>query len=368
MEMNLTKSERTIAVIALVVITVFVAMFIQVSRGNKAEPLFTSGSAIDYTMARPEQAYSEYTLEGRELDQSYEALPAAQQPVQLDKRKKELIAKKAAETKKKEDVKKKQVTQARAQETKIKEQLQNQKYAEKNRERTEVKNESRPVNSVNNQGNGNATVVAPAPVADNRTQQPKPKKTFAEWRTQLFATPTTETMAIFIAAYRKNEVTATEFQAMAQDLVDQSDVKHKAIGLMALRSAPSLASLSQLVHLQPAALGSYQSYVEQSILSYLQPQNIQYLNQALATKDKVLVAKSLNILSANLIKFSQGDLAGLVDPRNRREGEVVTFSMNSYRALLPVLGQLGSSQDPEFSGLAQQITALIQTSNNVAQN
>lgn len=365
--MNLTKSERTIAIIALVIIAVFVAMFIQVSRSTKAEPLFTSGTTIDYTMARPEQAYSEYTLEGRELDQSYEGLPEPHKPVQLDKKKKELIAKKAAETKKKEDTKKKQVVQARAQETKIKEQLQNQKYAEKNRDQAESKQESRPVNNVNNQNNGNATVVAPALGTDNRVAA-KPKKTYAEWRTQLFISPTSETLALFIAAYRKNEVTATEFQAMAQDLVDQPDVKHKAIGLMALRSAPSLASLSQLVHLPTTALGSYQSYVEQSIMTYLQPQNIQYLNQALATKDKVLVAKSLNILSANLTKFSQGDLAGLVDPRNRREGEVATFSMNSYRALLPVLGQLGSSQDPEFSVLAQQITALIQTSNNVAQN
>lgn len=367
--MNLTKSERTIAVVTLVVIAVFVTMFIKVSRSNKAEPLFASGTTIDYTMARPEQAYSEYTLEGRELDQTYEGLPQSQKPVQLDKRKKELIAKKAAETKKKEDVKKKQVAQVLAQETKIKEQLQSKRSTtEKSRERAEVNTDSRQVYSVNNQNNGNATVVAPAPVADNRTQQPKPKKTYAEWRTQLFASPTSETLGLFIAAYRKNEVTATEFQAMAQDLVDQSDVKHKAIGLMALRSAPSLASLSQLVHLPAATLGSYQSYVDQSILSYLQPQNLQYLNQALATKDKVLVAKSLNILSANLLKFSQGDLAGLVDPRNRREGEVVSFSMNSYRTLLPVLGQLGSSQDPEFSALAQQITALIQTSNNVAQN
>ncbi len=367
--MNLTKSERTIAVIAGVVILVFVAMFIQVSRGSKAEPLFTSGSAIDYTMARPEQAYSEYTLEGRELDQTFEGLPNSPNPIQLDKRKKELIAKKAAETKKKEDVKKKQVVQARAQETKVKELLQSQKQntAEKNRVRGDVKDETRPVNSSNSQNNGQNTVVAATPVAGNPTAV-KPKKTYTDWRNLLFAAPTTENLTLFNAAYRKNDVSVTEYQAMAQDLVDQSDVKLKAIGLMALRSAPSLASLSQLVHLQAAELGTYQAYVEQSIVSYLQPQNIQYLNQALATKDKLLVVKSLNLLSANLLKFSQGDLAGLVDPRNRREGEVVNFSMNSYRALLPVLNQLGSSQDQEFSALAQQITALIQTSNNVAQN
>lgn len=184
----------------------------------------------------------------------------------------------------------------------------------------------------------------------------------------LFAAPTTENLGLFISAYRKNEVTLTEFQAMAQDLIDQSDLKHKAIGLMALRSVPSLASLSQLAHLQAGSLGNYQSYVEQSVMAYLQPQNLQFLIQALGTKNKTLLSKSLALLSTNLLKFSQGDFAGLVDPRNRREGEVITFSMNSYRSLLPALSQLGSSQEPEFSAQAQQIIALIQTSNNIAQN
>lgn len=369
MEMNLTKSEKTIAVITLAVISVFIAMFIQLSRGSKSDPQFATGSAIDYTMARPEQVYSEYTLDGREIDQSFEGAAKSNIEGRLDKRKKELIAKKVTETKKKDETKKKQVAQAKAQEQKqkqkIREQALIQKYAaEKNRDRTDTKNEVRP-NNINNSQNNNNPVAAQNPEVRSPN---KPKKSFTEWRNLIFAAPTTENLTLFIAAFRRSEVTLTEFQAMAQDLVDQSDVKLKALGLMTLRSSPSLSSLSQLAHLQSTSLGSYQSYVDQSIFAYLQPQNITFLNQALATKDKVLLAKTLNLLSTNLLKFSQGDFVSLVDPRNRREGEVATFSMNSYRTLLPVLNQIGTSTDPEFSALAQQISALIQTSNNVAQN
>jgi hypothetical protein len=155
---------------------------------------------------------------------------------------------------------------------------------------------------------------------------------------------------------------------MAQDLVDQTDPKLKALGLMALRALPSLTSLSQLVYLNAASIGAYQAYVDQTILAYLAPQNITYLSQALLTQDKALKVKVLTLLSVNLTKFSQGDLTGLEDPRSRRDGEATVFSMANYRSLVPVLAQLLKSQDQELAALASQVTSVIQSSNNLAQN
>lgn len=369
MEINLTRSERIIAIIAFVAISIFFVMFLQISRGAKSSSQFETGSVIDYTMARPDQAYSEYTLEGRELDHIYEGLESDKTDSKSDKNKKELIAKKTAEAKKKEEIKKKQAALVQAQaQAKLKEQVLAQQ--EKTQQTNENKNRSKVDSSVNTQNNSayvaqnNSAPEKNAEVNGAKTN----KKTFAEWRNLLFSYPTTENLGLFIAALRKNEVSATEYQAMAQDLIDQNDLKLKGLGLMALRSVPSLASLSQLAHLQPASLGNYQAYVEQSLNAYLQPHNLPYLSQALLTNNKILIAKSLNILGTNLAKFSQGDFSGLVDPRNRRDGEVTTFSMNDYRSLLPALNQLGSSQDQELKGLAQQVMALIQTSNNVAIN
>lgn len=365
MEINLTRSERIIAIVALIAISVFFVMFLLVSRGTKAAPQFATGSAIDYAMARPDQAYSEYTLDGREIDHNFEGLPQEGVHDKLTKVKKDLIAKKAAETKKKEEIKKKETAQAQSQlQTKLKEKLYAQKIVDKSRSNSDSKTETAQ-NYSNNYGNNNSAQAQNQDAANN----PKPnKKSYTEWRNILFSSPTNESLALFLAAYHKKEVTAAELQIMAQDLIDQSDIKLKALGLMTLRAAPSLASLSQMVHLVPASLGSYQSYVDQSINTYLQPQNLQYLNQALLTKDKILVVKSLTLLSTSLTKFSQGDLTGLVDPRSRREGEVVNFSMSNYNSLIPVLSQIGTSSDQELSGLAQQITALIQTTNKVAQN
>lgn len=369
MEINLTRSERIIAIIAFVAISIFFVMFMQLSRGAKSSSQFETGSAIDYKMARPDQTYSEYTLEGRELDRTYEGLTAEKIEAKIVNQKKELIAKKAAEVKKKEEIKKKQAALAQAR-VQAQAKLKEKNLAQQIKTSQAKENKSKTDSSANIQNNN--YYAAPnnnAPEKNAEVNSPvKNKKTFAEWRSLLFSYPTTENLGLFISALRKNEVTATEYQAMAQDLADQSDFKLKGLGLMALRSVPSLASLSQLVHLQPASLGSYQAYVMESLNAYLQPHNLPYLNQALLTKDKVLVSKTLNILGTNLDKFSHGDFSSLIDPRNRRDGEVTSFSMNDYRSLLPALNQLGSSQDQELKGLAQQVMALIQTSNNVAIN
>lgn len=373
METNLTRNERIIAVSAVAVVAVFFAMFLKVNSRTQTTSQFETGSAIDYQMARPEHAYSEYTLDGREVDHSFEGLPVKQVKDNLIKKKQELIAKQNAENKKKEELKKKQ-----AQAAKVQAQQQQAKQAAQQKSQLVADNSkiSDSGDDVNSDNSGyvssqysanNAAVVT----KDDKTEDPavkKDKKTFAEWRNLLFATPSTENFALFLAAFRKNEVTSEEYYAMAQDLVDQSDAKLKGLGLMALRSVPSLTSLSQLAHLGAASIGNYQSYVDQSLLAYLAPSNIGYLSQALMTQDKVLKVKTLTLLNVNLTKFSQGDLTGLTDPRNRREGEVVVFSMASYRSLVPVLAQLLISQDQELKTLAQQVTSVIQSSNNIAQN
>ena len=366
MEINLTRSERIIAIIAFIAISIFFVMFLQLSRGSKSAPQFDTGSTIDYTMARPDQAYSEYTLDGRELDHTFMGLNNGKNETKLSKVKKELIAKKIAEIKKKDEIKKNQVALAKAQsQTLLPAQPEKTQLIKDKRKSTESpRDKQQPNNSYAGPNNNVAPPQTTVVIKDPKSH----KKTFTEWRSLIFGSPTTENIALFITSLRKGEVTATEYQAMAQDLIEQNDNKLKGLGLMALRSTPSLASLSQLAHLQPTSFESYQAYIEQSLNAYLQPQNLQFLNQALLTQDKTLIVKSLVLLSTNLIKFSQGDLSGLIDPRNRREGEVASFSMNNFRALLPVLNQLGLSAEPEFSSLAQQIVALIQTYNNVAQN
>ena len=158
-------------------------------------------------------------------------------------------------------------------------------------------------------------------------------------------------------------------QVLAQDLLDQNSESLKGLGLYALRATPSLASFSQLVHIEAEVSETYKSYIQQAYLSYLQPQNMGVLNQALQTKDKVLVLKSLNLLSINLQKVVKGDFTAFADPRNGREsGPGDSVSMTSFKGLISALSSLGLSQDQELAPLAQQVISYIQSTNTVAQN
>jgi hypothetical protein len=369
METSLTRNEKILAVVAISVVAGFFALFMQVNRGSAKAPSFESAHAIDYRMARPDQIYSEYTLEGREIDQTYEALKKAED--KMAKKKEELIAKQKIEDKKKADAKKKQSLAARIQDQikTAKAQLEQQflKAQEKIKDKMARSNET---NTPTRGYNAYATdTAAHAPVVETAkdNKDKTVKKTFAEWRTLLLAKPTSENLALFVAAYRKGEVTSTEYQALATDLIDQSDVKLKALGLQALRAVPSLGSLSQLVHLE-GLTAEYQAYVEQAINAYLMAQNVQYLNQALLTQDNTLVSKALNLLNTSLSQLSNGDVSSFIDPRNVRNGSVGTFSLGDYVSLVPALTQLSQSADQSVASLAQQVAALIKSSNNVAQN
>jgi hypothetical protein len=375
MQINLTKNEKLVLTFTGVAISAFFALFMRVSYQAKVSSQFDTETSINYKMAKSEQAYSNYNLQGREIDETYEGLELEKIKDPITKKKLEVAAKKTADNKKKEELKKKQAAVAAAK-------TQAQNLASSTHKTSKVINSNSVVdgtsdvassnsrsNSETNYAyvNSNNNDVAEATAVPK--QNPKiNKKTYAQWRELLFTAPNSENLGLFVTALKKNEITNVEFQAMSQDLIDQTDVKQKGLGLMALRFMPSLASLSQLTHLSSTAIGQYQLYVDQSVSAYILPQNISYLNQALQTKDKVLIAKVLNLLNSHLTKFSRGDLTALTDPRNRREGEVVAFSMGNYRSLIPVLAVLGSAQDQQLSPLAQQVTSIIQSSNNVAQN
>jgi hypothetical protein len=368
---NLNRTEKVIAGVAFGAIAVFIFMFFQISKnsGSKLSSQFESAHSINYKMARPEQVYSEYTLNGRELDTTYEALTPEEKKAVI-KKKAALVAKKKAAIKK-DELKKKQVAAAAAKaKTLAKTRAQQLAAAREARLQTaEMKRvNSAPVQQApayTGQNYNNQTAAAPA--AEETDPKLPAKKSFAQWRALLFDKPTTETLTAFITAFRKNEVTMTEYQAMAQDLLDQSDDKLKALGLQALRSVPSFQSYSQLVHIQPSLPANLQTYVNASLAAYLQPQNLGYLNQALASSDKVVLLKALVMLNDSLTRLAEGDASAFSDPRSRgATGTSVT--MSNFRNLLPALGQLRNSQDQELAPLAQNVMNLISQSNNVALN
>ncbi|MGZ3724884.1 MAG: hypothetical protein ACXWPX_12210 [Pseudobdellovibrio sp.] len=372
---QLTKAEKLIAAITVVVILVFIGLFTLVNRHAKSDGVnFAIETGINYKMARPDQAYSEYTLEGRELDQVYEGLPEAEKKA-LIKRKAELVAKKKEETKKEEAKKKTAATKAKEQaktqaQQKAKAQEQSkiaqaqQDLMNKRAQATNATSDNSNNSQAYNNNNDNSAD------AGNDPAQTKAKKSYADWRAQIFASQSSDAIGQFILAYRKNDVTSTELQAMATDLLDQDDAKLKGLGLMLLRSVPSLASLSQLVHAESTLPATYQAYVEQSFIAYFYPQNLSYMNAALQTSDHVLLAKVISLLQTKLEALSKGDQTVFSNGRNSRSNDsgTTTITMSSFTTLIPTLTALGATPNSDLSSAAQQLVSLIQTQNNVAQN
>ena len=370
MNQALTFMEKLIIGVVVLFAAAFVGIFSLVNKAGTPTSKNIEGMHINYKMARPESPYAEYTLEGRELDQLYEGLPEDQvaalkkehaTPAKIAEAKKKEAAKKA-EVKKQETKKAQQVAQA-------KKAVQQRQQAAQKRAQQQASDKTSASN--NSYDNSAAAFVAPAQ-QDNTPAPTQPvatnKKSFTEWRSQIFANPTSDILNQFIAAYRKGEVTATEYQAMAQDLLEQTDTKYQALGLQALRSVPSLASLSQMVHAEATLPATYQAYVEQAYLAYFYPQNLSYFSAALSSQDRTLKTKVLSLLSTNLTKLSHGDQTVFVNSRNQRAASDVNFTLSSFNSLLPSLNTLIQSGDAELASSAQQIAALIDTVNNVAQN
>lgn len=385
METNLNRNEKILVGMTLAAIVGFGVLFMQVNlKSNSSVSQIDTAMQIDYKMARPEEGYSEYSLNGREIDHTYEAIKKKEAAKAQQAKAAAVTAKPQTEAEKRAEIAKKKAeeTQKKATETaKSQAQTRANQAAEARKKALEAqqaksasssesnKTDTEPVSDNPYYDNG-ATASKeqnrsePNPEDPNAKKQ-KDKKTFAQWREQIFAQPTRETVNLFLDAHRKGEINATEVQAMAQDLLDQNNESLKGLGLYTLRAAPSMASLSQLVHTEAQVSATYKSYIEQAYLAYLQPKNVGYLNQALQTKDKVLIAKTLAILNTNLPNVAKGNVV-LGGPRQGRDGAVSGATMSSFASLLPVLNTLAASQ--EFASMAQQVISYIQSSNNVAQS
>jgi len=366
---NLSKAEKFLAIVAVAAITAFVGFFSLINKKSISSKFnFSTETGINYKMARPDQAYSEYSLEGRELDQVYEGLPEAKKKAIAKKKAEISKAKAKVDAKKKDEEKKKlaQVKQKQAKEAQV--QALHRSRQEELKIALDNKVKSQSVTSESRPGFATQTNATDNTVQEDEAGKTKPKKSYAEWRALIFSSPTSENIGQFVTAFRKGEVTATELQAMATDLLDQNDNTLKGLGLAILRSVPSLQSLSQLVHEQPNLPAAYQAYVDSAMVAYFLPQNISYLKSALQTRDQMLLGKVLSLLQTNLPKISQNDFS-MFNERGRGSVSDVNVSIQSFVVLVPALTTLTTTNDETgLAGTAQQVLSLIQTYNNVARN
>ena len=290
MQTTLARNEKLLlgAIVSFVVL--FICLFSQISMKQEiASGIIPNAGFINYEMGRPlSENISEYSLEGRDVDHIYEGLKAKAAAQLADIKTGEL---KKAELKKKVVAAPKSQAQVKplpAAATKavpapvIAASAPSEAYSSK----------SSSNNNANRTNYSNSQPDTVGRTAAKTEEIIKSKKTYAQWRTLIFATPTRESIASFIDSYRKGEVTLTEYQLMAQELLLQTGEKYQGLGIYVLRSQPSLQSLSQLTHLSKADLSvPIQTYLNEAVAAYMQESNISVLNQALQTSDKILITK-----------------------------------------------------------------------------
>lgn len=245
----------------------------------------------------------------------------------------------------------------------------------KNYEARSPKAESLDTEALTNTPYSAGATAFAAPEQRDVTVDPEAKKNFksiAEWTKEIFASTDRQVILKFVAAYRNKEVSDSDFYSVVTQLLNTQDEGKKGFGLYALRAAPSFASYAMLVKSQSSMNASYQTYIQETLLSYHQTGSLGYLKQALSSNDKQIVLKTLDIIKVGYLDIKNGNSSSLIDSRYRRDGDYAMFSLQNYLAFLPQLIRLQSqaqlSGDQDVYAAATVLVQTIQPSTAVAVN
>lgn len=348
---------------------------------------------VNYVMAKIQAAMSLFSLEGREVNRKYLSLDDQQlggssaprseksgrrdQGVDIVKSTQTTKAKTSTTDKKssaavqaKTSVKTAPSKTIRDIEAERKKRLAewdeyNQKmkdYQEKKARQQASKNIADQQNLQHYQNSQNTTLSVQAPPSD---ESKKPKKSIEEWKHDLAAANSPEAaravIVKFVTAYKNKEVEEIEFYMVVQGYLKSADDNQKGLGLYALRGTPSYASYLLLVKQQAEFSSTLQKYIQDTLLSYHHG-GLGTLQQALASRDNQVMAKTMEILKIGLTSIKNGSNEGLVDPRYRRDSDFVTFSAKNYLGFSKILEQLGQSGEGQIKSSALELIALINSS------
>lgn len=362
MTQSLTKQEKLVLA-GLLVCCIGVASFITnfqiVSKTTEVVE-----NVINYKMGKATEEISTYSLDGREIDRTIvkpeeegfiaKTARKISQALGLKKDAKKTAAVKKAETAKKAQAQAKKLPTGEF--SKPVTQAPVQKQVPTAKTETAVK-----AQDFNNGGG----YVAPVETPNQATTQPteetkKVKKTLEQIKTEFMANPTREAMMALVSSYKKGEVNAADFYQLQSELLESQNDTLVGHALYALRLTPSNESFSMMAQYQPSAKQAYQTYIEEALLSYNQPSQINVLGSVIRSGDKVVVMKALRVIEAGINSIKNGTVSQLVDSRGRRETTFSGFNLQNYLSLLPVITQaLAASHDNELTASLESLKNLI---------
>jgi hypothetical protein len=369
MNRTLSNIEKMVLGFSALFVVAFMSFFFAF-QGKNAKLTSSESQNINYEMAKAKSAESLYSLEGRDIDRENQELEAEVAQVKKGLVKNKTEAAKKADAVKATAAKSKTAPAAAAKKTEPSSKTAQNKIHDTQSHKTD----SVATETLSTTPYSISPQVA-FPEETDVTADPVAKKNFksiAEWTKEIFASSDRQIILKFVAAYRSKEVSDSDFYSLVTQLLNSQDDSKKGFGLYALRAAPSYASYTTLVKSQSNMNTTYQAYIQETLLSYHQSGSLNYLRQALASNDKQIVLKTLEIIKVGYLDIENGTSSSLVDSRYRRGGDYATFSLQNYLAFLPQLTSLQArsqqSGDQDVYAAATLLVQTIQPSTEVAAN
>lgn len=192
------------------------------------------------------------------------------------------------------------------------------------------------------------------PVADERL-----KLSPGQWRSLLQGQPSPANAAAFVAAFRSGDVDRSTFFTVAKELVSDSSEDRRRTGLQILKDEPSVESFMILVaeYKDPA-----QTEIYEALKSYAQPARLGYLRQVMTSSDKRSVKMATQILAKVVETAVAGVQTNLSARDTRTPGSTPQLSPAQLRMFIPVLDHLTTqSGNPELAAEAQALKQKIQS-------
>lgn len=347
---------------------------------KKGSNLFSEMSPINYVMGKIAGTDAGYSLEGREVEYNFKgvnkksktATTKTAEVAKTEAQKNSTTKGEAGKTvkaaaQKAQAVKANQLAQQKAKQAReaaLRQRAQLQAQAEKNQKQA-IQNTSAQNYYGHNQ---NMNAAAQAKNEKSAQDDTKNTKSLEQWKSELYANPSRETVLKLAQAYKNGEMTENDFYQITNELLSAQDDKFVGLGLYALRATPSLKSYIILVQNENTVSASYKAYIQDALMTYHQPQNLYVIKAALQSPDKTLVLRSLQVLKIGMSSIQSGQTSTMVDPRYVRNFDASQFDLKDYSVFLPILKDIIASGDQDLISLAQQSVTIINTTTLVATN
>jgi hypothetical protein len=212
--------------------------------------------------------------------------------------------------------------------------------------------------------------VSPPAVADMSIPAPeeqaapeanhKQTKSLAEWRSLLMSKPSRENMSGFIKAWRDQEIQASGFYSVTQEMILTKKPETQTTALYGLQQVPHVQSFAMLARHHSQLTPENQTLAKQIMMSYGSPQRLPILAQALQMKDVAIVTFAAEAVTLGLQRAKTGQ--SVQDPRQVRGSvEATPQSVEHYGRFVSTFQQWQQSGDTTLVNLANSFLTHWQT-------